>query len=157
MIYVKSRKLVFLTFVFTMVFLFVSCVSAHSPSGMTLSFNNGTNKLNVDINHQVSNPDSHYVDNIKIKINGETVIDQDYSSQPGSSFSYTFEDVDASESDTISVTAECNQGGSISEELTVGSGEVTEAGDDGSTPGFESILLFISILALILILRRNKN
>jgi hypothetical protein len=124
---------------------------------MNLSYNNTTKELLVDITHQVSNPNTHYVYNIVVKINGETNISQDYTSQPESSFTYTYEGIEVIEGDIFEVTALCNQGGSITRTLTVSSGEVSETGDDdSSTPGFE-LIIFICAIALILFWRQKKR
>ena len=59
----------------------------------------------------------------------------------------------------IRVNAECNQGGSITKQLTVGSGEtpISEDEDDGgSTPGFEFLILMISLILIVFILRKRR-
>jgi hypothetical protein len=140
---------------FSLVLLSIN-VSAHSPSNMSLSYNNTTKELQVDITHQVSNPNTHYVYNIVVKINGETNISQDYTSQPGSSFTYSYEGIEVIEGDIFEVTALCNQGGSITRTFTVSSGEVSETGDDdSSTPGFELTVVFLAV-ALVLLCRRKR-
>lgn len=154
---IKSKRLMFLTIFLMFITLLFSTfyVSAHSPSSMNLSYDGTTNKLQVDISHQVSNPNTHYVDNIVVKINGENRINQDYTSQSGSSFSYTYEDLVLSEGDLVQVTATCNQGGSISNELTVSSEGVSVAEDDGSTPGFEILIFIVSIIAILIITKKR--
>jgi hypothetical protein len=115
-----------------------------------------TKELKVSITHQVSNPDTHYVNNIVIKINGETNLSEDYSSQPGSSFTYTYENFESLENDEIEVSAFCNQGGSISRKLTVTSGEVSESDEDSSTPGFELLLFIVALIVSIIIFRKKR-
>jgi hypothetical protein len=93
-------------------------VTAHAPSEMTLEYDLDSQVLTVTIVHNVSDPTSHYIFNIKIQIN--TTETYEYTSQPTSSeFSYTY-NVPASEGDIIVVTAECNHGGSIMQTLVVG-------------------------------------
>ena len=151
--FIKSKRFLIL-FIMFLSFVFLSFnVSAHSPSSMTLSYDSSTNELQVDISHQVSDPNTHYVENIVIKINGETNISKDYTSQSGSSFSYTYEGIALSEGDLIQVTATCNQGGSISKELTISSEGVSETDDDSSTPGFELLVFIISIAAIIIFIK----
>lgn len=95
-------------------------VGAHAPSDMTLAYDSDSHILTVTIVHNVSDPNSHYIYNIKIQIN--TIETHEYTSQPTSSeFSYTF-DVSASQGDIITVTAECNLGGSMMKTLKVGPG-----------------------------------
>jgi hypothetical protein len=103
----------------------------------------------------VSNPNTHYVNNIEVMLNGETEVDQSYSSQPDSSFTYTFEDMYADGGDEIEITATCNQGGSITDQLTVGSDTTSDSDDDSSTPGFELILIFASVIAVFFIYKRK--
>ena len=155
--FINSKRILFLTiFLMFLSFAFLSFnVSAHSPSNMALSYDSTTNELQVNISHQVSDPKTHYVDKIVVKINGETNINQDYINQSGSSFSYTYEEIVVSEGDVIQVTATCNQGGSISKELTIGSEGISETDDDSSTPGFELIVFFISIIAIIILVKKR--
>ncbi len=108
----------------------VSLVSAHSPSAMSLTYDLNSNTLSVSITHTVSNPDSHYVRNVKIDLNEVEAESVDYTSQPSSSdFTYTYT-ITAVDGDEFEVSAFCNQGGSISKTLTV-----TEGGmmDDDAT------------------------
>lgn len=153
---IYSKRLIFLiaTFVLFSLVLSSANVYAHSPSDMNLSYNNTTKELEVKIKHQVSNPNSHYVTNIVVKINGETNLSKEYTSQPGNDFTYTFENIETVEGDIIEVTALCNQGGSISRQLTVSSGEVSESDEDGSTPGFELLLFIITIIAFLIIRKK---
>ncbi|MFW6121566.1 MAG: hypothetical protein ACOC80_11805 [Petrotogales bacterium] len=76
------------------------CVGAHSPSSMFLTYNPDVGTLTVDISHQVDDPDSHYVENIEIRKNGELIGTYDYTSQSGSNFDYIY-DIDASDGDTL--------------------------------------------------------
>lgn len=153
-----NKRLYYLTTILMFFLLFLSSIGvyAHSPSNMSLSYNNTINELKVSITHQVSDPETHYVFQIIVKINGLVNITQDYSSQPSSSFTYTYKNIEAVEGDTFEVTANCNQGGSITKQLTVSSEEVSETGDDSSsTPGFELILLIISFIIIIIFLRKK--
>ena len=134
-------------------------VSAHSPSDMSLSFDTSSKELQVEITHQVSDPNTHYVASIIISINGEIEIKREYESQSGNKFTYTFTELEAIEGNDIQVIADCNQGGSITKQLTVGSGEtpISEDEDDGgSTPGFEFLILMISLILIVFILRKRR-
>lgn len=131
-------------------------VIAHAPSSMNLEYNSVTERLTVDITHSVADGDTHYVDNIRVTVNGETEINQDYTSQSGSSFTYTYEDVYANETDTIEVLANCNQGGLITKSLVV-TGDQSSTQDDSSTPGFESVLLFIALILTFFVLKRKRQ
>ena len=124
----------------------MTTVSAHSPQSMQVKYSMETKTLAVDITHQVSNLNSHYVNNILVTINGDTVIDEDYTSQPDSNYALSFENVSADVDDNIVVLASCNQGGSIMEELTVSEG-TSQTGSD-STPGFEFVFFICSLILL---------
>jgi hypothetical protein len=153
-----NKRLLFFIIIIMLLSLILSSVSvsAHSPSNMNLSYNMTIEELGVSIAHQVPNPNSHYVYNIVIKINGVTNISQSYTSQPGSSFTYTY-NIKALEGDTFEATALCNQGGSISKQLTVSSGEVSKTDDDdSSTPGFELILFMIALIVLMIVIRKKR-
>ena len=142
--------------VFSMLTLGSMSVNAHSPSSMNAEYNSVTERLTVEINHQVSNPNTHYVNTIEITINGVSEIEESYSSQPDSSFIYTFENIYAEEGDEIEVTANCNQGGLITDQLTVGSDTTSGSDDDSSTPGFELILIFASVIAVLFLYQKKR-
>ena len=133
---------------------FVMPATAHSPSSMNVTYNMETEELSVEITHQVANGNTHYVKNIIVTINGETVIDQNYSSQSGNTFSLVFKNVTADIDDVIVVVASCNQGGSITKELTVSSNGTTSPTSD-STPGFEMFLLVSALTGAILYYKRK--
>ena len=154
-----NKRLVLLTLISTFFLIILSStnVYAHSPSEMSLTYNSTTHDLQISVTHQVSNPDTHYVFRINIKINNETYANREYSNQPGSSFTYTFEELEVIEGDTIEVTAYCNQGGYLTKQLTIGSGEISKVnGEEESTPGFELILFIISIIISIIIIQKKR-
>lgn len=154
----KQRIILCITFCSLLIVMISQIASAHSPSGMELSYNVETQLLEVTITHQVSNPESHYVYNIVIDKNGEIYDSLNYNSQPSSSsFTYNFE-VNTSEDDVVKVTANCNQVGSVTKQLTVTSdGVIVENGkDDNGIPGFELVII-ISAMLILIILIRNKR
>lgn len=153
-----NKRLQFFTIILILLLFTLSSisVSAHSPSSMNLNYSMATKELQVSITHQVPNPNTHYVYNIVVKINGETNISEDYTSQPGSSFTYKYQGIEAIEGDAFEVTAYCIQGGSITRQLTVSSGEVSKTDDDSSTPGFELILFVIALIVLMMVIRKKR-
>ena len=135
--------------------LFGTSVTAHSPSEMMLGYESVNQTLEVSITHQVSNPDTHYIYNIILKKNGETVNSYDYTSQPSStSFTYTY-DINATNGDVIAVVANCIQGGSISNDVTI-TAEGSSSGSGSSTPGFELITILTAITLAFILLKRKK-
>ena len=126
--------------------------SAHSPSEMELDYDKDDEILKVLIKHSVSDNTSHFVQNIKIEVNGEEEISKDYTSQPDKTeFSYEY-DLTAKGGDEITVTADCNQGGELSETLTIPLDE-----DEQIIPGFIglSAISIISLLSLVLIIQKK--
>jgi hypothetical protein len=155
-----NKKLNFLISIF-LLFTLLSLsgiVSAHNPTDMDLSFDTSTKELKVSITHPVSDTNIHYIKKIYIKINQEEPIIEEYTRQPGNSFTYTFDGLEVIEGYAVRVNAECNQGGSIIRELKVGSG-VTIINEDGgdSSPSFEFLIMIISIISMVIILKRNKG
>lgn len=63
--------------------LLVSCINAwaHPSSDITVDYNDSGNVLNLDIIHKVSNSNKHFIDKVKIYINGELVAEQFFRSQ----------------------------------------------------------------------------
>jgi len=99
--------------------LFAFNVSAHPASNMELSYDYDNQKLEVLITHNVGDPETHYIDNITIKKNGDIYKIYEYTSQPtDSSFSYTY-NVNTSSGDEIEVYTHCNKGGELTKKLTV--------------------------------------
>jgi hypothetical protein len=141
-------------FIITIV-LFSTCVSAHSPSDLKINFDSETKIIDATVTHQVSNPDVHYIYKIEVRINGELYKTFDYTSQPGTTFSYDLDGIEANVNDTIQVKALCNQGGELSRQLTVSEKNGESTGDGDSTPGFE-FLVFITALIMVFILLRKK-
>jgi len=92
---------------------------AHPPIDMNLDYNLDESILSVTIIHETPAPTVHYVNRVLIKLNDETIIDEEYDSQPTSSeFNYEYELI-AESGDEIKVTAYCNIQGSITKSITV--------------------------------------
>jgi len=102
--------------------LLVLCVNsyAHPPSEMRLSYNSDTKILRVEIKHQVINPKTHYVKRVVVKLQDRVIFTHNIKEQ-SDRFAQVFEYavLNAKFSDVITVTAYCNQGGTITEELSV--------------------------------------
>jgi hypothetical protein len=155
--YIKRDRFVFIFFTTLILIstLFATNIKAHSPSSMNISYDLEAKTIDAVITHTVSNPGSHYVNKLEIKINDELYETFEYTSQPGSSFTYSLDSINASTGDIIEVKALCNQGGQITKQLTVGE-ENGESTDEESTPGFE-IMLFIISLGMVIFLIKYKS
>jgi len=155
-IFLKIRRLIITILILSLIVsIFTSNVYAHPPSNMNLTYDVETQNLEVEISHQVSGPNSHYIINIVMKKNGISYKTFNYTNQPSTNkFTYTY-DVDAQEDDIIEITANCNQGGQISKQLTVTTGE--SESNDSSTPGFELFLVIIGVILIFIWRKTRKN
>ena len=92
-------------------------VSAHSPSGMSVTYQEISKELLVSITHDVPNPGVHYIHEVTISINGKVVNNSRYTSQPApDTFTYSYP-IDTVTGDEIKVTATCSLAGSLSRTL----------------------------------------
>ena len=92
---------------------------AHPPIDMNLEYNFDESLLSVTIIHETPAPTVHYVKQVKIELNDEIIIDEQYTSQPTTSeFTYGYT-VEANVGDSITVTAYCNIQGSIIRSIIV--------------------------------------
>lgn len=101
---------------------FATAANAHRPGSVALDYIIDTKVLSVKIAHSVSNPAKHYVDKIKIEVNGELIKTFEYTSQPdNATFTYQYS-IEAKEGDELKVRAECSYFGSRTEKLIVRKG-----------------------------------
>ena len=97
--------------------LLIPPVSAHSPSGMSVTYQELSKELLVSITHAVPNPGEHYINEVTVSINGKVVNNSRYTSQPApDTFTYTYP-VETVTGDEIKVTATCSLAGSIARTL----------------------------------------
>lgn len=95
--------------------------AAHAPSDIQMSYNDAAKELTVVITHPVPDPQSHYIRNVKVKVNDVVSVDRDYKSQPAQdSMTYTYS-LPLNPGDTIRVTAACNQGPSLTKTMDIAS------------------------------------
>jgi len=115
----KNRFVIWLVVTLLCLVFLPQIVPAHSPSGMELDYDHEAQQLSVTITHIVGDPNSHYIENVKIWQNDNLIIDQDYTSQPTSStFTYTY-DISTIDGDVLKVNAECNRAGNIESQIVV--------------------------------------
>jgi hypothetical protein len=114
---ISLNRILYLYVVAVVVWLVVYPAAAHAPSDMSLSYNELSKELVVTITHQVSNPQAHYIREVRVLINVRVIYNSQYSSQPASdSFTYTYP-VQPIPGDTIEATAFCSITGSISRQM----------------------------------------
>lgn len=115
----SQKLLVGCVFWIGLLVLFPQIVSAHSPQSMTLNYTASSNTLSVSITHNVGDPSSHYINNVKIENSSEVITSPNYTSQPSSSsFIYEYQ-LPVTDGENITITATCNLGGSISRSLII--------------------------------------
>ena len=130
---------------------------AHSPSAMVLEYDIDAAELTVNITHVVADPETHHVELVEVEVDGEMVIEQPYAAQPSFDiFEYVYE-LDVGEGSTITVTAHCNQGGSVSASLDVGVDGQVEVPEEEDTPGFTMIILSLGIIGSALIYHKKDT
>jgi hypothetical protein len=98
--------------------LYPGVVSAHSPSEVKISYDMPTQTLQATITHTRFS-DSHYINKVEIRKNGNLVSLQEYKNQPSETFTYSYK-VTAGAGDTLEVKAYCSKFGSKAEKLAVG-------------------------------------
>jgi hypothetical protein len=92
---------------------------AHAPSDIDLNFNAGTRVLSVTITHQVDDPATHYVKEVKIRQGDTTFSETEYTSQPSpDTFTYSYP-IPADVTGIIEVKAECNINGEKTKALAI--------------------------------------
>jgi len=107
--------------------------AAHAPSDIQLSYNDAAKELTVVITHPVPDPQSHYIRNVRVKVNDVVSVDMDYKSQPTQDrMTYTYS-VPLNSGDTIRVTATCSQGPSLTKTMDITSSSAAAATVSGYT------------------------
>lgn len=90
---------------------------AHPPSGITVS-NEGTT-VTVTVNHTVSDPATHYIDEIDLTVNGGQAAAQKFTTQTGMAGQTAVYRVPSLRpGDTIEVRAACSRSGKLTKTVT---------------------------------------
>ncbi len=90
---------------------------AHAPQRVVLTYQPGTNNLNVTVSHN-HYAENHYIKKIEIRKNGKVVDEHHFGNQAKETFVYAVT-VNAAPGDVLEAKATCNRFGSKSEKLTV--------------------------------------
>jgi desulfoferrodoxin (superoxide reductase-like protein) len=107
---------------------------AHTPASMTLGYNWDTQVLSVTISHSVSDPNSHYIQNITIYKNDVKVDSKMYTSQGSTSAASDTFNIAAVDGDVLRVWANCSISGFIEDTTTVIEPGTTTTTDGTTTP-----------------------
>lgn len=114
----KLFKIMF--FITATLILFPLQVFSHPPKNIDLMFNTETKILQVIVQHEVKNPENHYIKKIEVFLNDKLRIVQNFEKQESKmSQNATYFLFDAKEGDKIKVTASCSVFGSKTSEIAV--------------------------------------
>lgn len=96
----------------------VLLVLAHAPRTVNLNYNNTDNTLHIEAIHQVRNVERHFIDEIKIYVNGEEkkLVTFEKQSHPDKA-EYSYKIGKLKKGDIIKVDVSCSRIGSRSAEL----------------------------------------
>jgi desulfoferrodoxin (superoxide reductase-like protein) len=93
---------------------------AHPPKDFIVEYDNQNKILKILVQHQVTNPASHFVEWLTVDLNKKNMIKQNFSSQRSKDLQdalYVF--IDAKPADEITVSAQCNVMGGLKKTYTV--------------------------------------
>lgn len=117
-------------------------VTAHSPTNLVLEYNANTQSLNATFTHNVDTTD-HYIKTVLITVNGSSVPNIPYTSQPSNTFTYNYT-ITANAGAIISVKGTCSRSGSITRTFTVGIGQ-NEAPGENAISGYFGIIIITGV------------
>ena len=106
--------------VFVFVLLYSTCVYAHPPSDIIISYDPSSRIVKAVIVHSVSNPLTHYIVKVDVGLNGKEIVEHHISRQDNNDaqvVSYLIPD--AQPGDTISVEAYCSISGKLEKEIKI--------------------------------------
>ena len=90
---------------------------SHPASKVILSVEG--NILQVTVQHNVGNPQTHYINEITVTLNGKKIITQLFSLQTDNTQKVSYTIPSLKPGDTITVLAHCNKGGNREGTITV--------------------------------------
>lgn len=95
-------------------------VYAHPPFDIKISFDPATKMLEAVVFHNTSNPDSHYIEEVNVMLNGNRIISHAISREDNNQTqTVRYRIPDARDGDIISVEADCSISGRLEKEITV--------------------------------------
>ncbi|MHA2426473.1 MAG: Loki-CTERM sorting domain-containing protein [Candidatus Hermodarchaeia archaeon] len=153
----KSHLLLVGLSMFAFFALAMAPVSAHPPTNMTLVYELSSHTLSVTVFHSVGDPNTHYIEYVTINKNGAFETDRNYTSQASATAYLDVFNIDAVQGDVLQVTAYCNQGGQITDQVTVSGGLQTQP--QPNIPGFPIAAIAIGIMVAVgfTLLRRKSH
>lgn len=95
-------------------------VSAHPPGDIEMNFNLENKMLEVTIAHSSRDNMDHFINNVKVYLNGNQHIEQDFIVQTNNDNQYLHYMIPGAKvGDTIRLSADCNKFGNRDQEITV--------------------------------------
>jgi desulfoferrodoxin (superoxide reductase-like protein) len=95
-------------------------LSAHPAKEVTLSFDQVTSILTVNFEHKVKDAGEHFIDEIKVYLNKEVIVEQTITLQDNlETGTVVYKIVEAKAGDKIKVKTKCNKIGKKSAELVI--------------------------------------
>jgi hypothetical protein len=101
-----------------LVLVFSANAFCHSPADITAVINNTV--VDLIVSHSVSDPNTHYVKRVEVKLNAETAAEREFSSQTDDMTQKTSLDIPSmKKGDVLSITAYCSRYGDLAKNITV--------------------------------------
>ena len=98
---------------FTLLF-FPAIILSHPASDILITFNNETKTLDIEAVHSVKDAMKHFINQIKISVDGKVMIQQSLNSQSTiQSQKVSYKLIDAKAESKIEVETNCNKGGKL--------------------------------------------
>jgi desulfoferrodoxin (superoxide reductase-like protein) len=107
-----------LILVLAFVLIFSANGFCHNPSDIKVTIKEGG--IDLVVSHSVSNPATHYVKRIEVKLNGENSAEKDFKSQTDDMTQKTsFDILSLKKGDVLEITAYCSKYGEFTKSVTV--------------------------------------
>lgn len=105
--------------IFVMSFVFCVVAQAHPPKDVILHYDVSSRTLAIKVLHTSSDPNRHYIDRIKIAVNGNVIIEKTPNRQNNTELKLEVLIPHAKTGDRVQATAFCNRGGELTKEIVV--------------------------------------
>ncbi len=97
-----------------------SSAYAHPPASINVKYDPATKQITAIIAHQVSNPQRHYIEKVKVQLNQQTPIIKRFVFQKTArEQEFVISIPNAVSGDVIVIEAYCNKGGRLAQEIRV--------------------------------------
>jgi hypothetical protein len=111
------KKRVLLLLILSLTIYFAGISIAHSPGSIEIEYDFDTNLLTVTVYHDVTEPDTHYINQIDVWVNDILNTTEYYTRQFETTYQLDTFNITANHGDTIKIKAHCNVSGSLIDEF----------------------------------------